>query len=354
MTCIDLLTGELLWTHADTSRYQTTLGGIGPRATPTAAGDRVFTMGANGILNCLDLASGEVVWRRDVRLDYDAPVPMWGFSSSPLVLGHLVIVAPGSSAGASLAAYDRKTGEPVWSGGDSMAGYSSPQFATLGGLEQILIFAENQVVAHDPSTGSVLWQHVWEGTPFCISQPVPVGEDRLFVSTGYGVGGRMFQVKKNDGGMDVRLQWETPRLKAKFANVIYRDGVLYGLDDGVMTCIDAGDGSRRWKAGRYGHGQAMMVDDVMLVTTEKGEVVMLEVNPDAHVELGRFQAVEGKTWNHAALASPYLIVRNDEEAACYKLAIKPPGPGVPISPRRARLNLDSGEIELGVEGEKAR
>lgn len=325
VSCYDLLSGERIWSHADTARYQTTLGGIGPRATPTVSGHRVYTVGATGIFNCLDLETGSVLWQRNMVDDFNAKPPEWGISCSPLVLGDRVIVAPGGTSGGSVAAYDTETGEPVWSGGNTPAAYSSPQLRTLAGREQILLFAHSRVVGHDPESGEVLWSHPWEGTEFCISQPVVVDGTHVFASTGYGVGGRLFQVTQTQDGMTAEMVWRTPRLKAKFANVIHREGVLYGLDDGVMTCIDVADGSRRWKAGRYGHGQIMMVDDVILVTTETGEVVMLEANPDAHVVLGSFQAVEGKTWNHPALAAPYLLVRNDQEAACFKLPMKETG-----------------------------
>ena len=117
------------------------------------------------------------------------------------------------------------------------------------------------------------------------------------------------------------LLWETPRLKSKFANLALHDGFVYGLDDGVLTCLDPADGSRRWKGGRYGHGNLMLVGDLLLVQSERGEMVLIEATPEEHRELGRFMALEGKAWNPFALAGDRLLVRNDAEAALWQLPL---------------------------------
>ena len=156
-----------------------------------------------------------------------------------------------------------------------------------------------------------------------MAQPVPLPGDRVFVSSGYGIGGKLFQIQRDEKeALQISLVWETPRLKAKFTNIVYRDGYIYGLDDGVLVCLDITNGQRNWKRGRYGHGQVILVDDLLLVQAESGDVILVEVNPDEHKELARFPALEGKTWNSPALAGPYLLVRNDREAACYELPLE--------------------------------
>jgi outer membrane protein assembly factor BamB len=169
----------------------------------------------------------------------------------------------------------------------------------------------------------VLWQFPWPGETQRISQPVIVPEDRVFVSTGYGIGGKMLRIRSDhEGRLAAELLWESRGLKAKFSNVVWREGFLYGLDDGILTCLDGETGERRWKAGRYGHGQVILASDLLIVLAESGEVVLVPADPSAQREVGRFPAVSGKTWGHPALAGPRLVVRNDREAACYELALE--------------------------------
>lgn len=321
VVCYDLATGRKLWHHADSTRYETVIAGIGPRATPTIAGDRVFTLGATGILNCLDLASGALIWAQDILADNEAEAHLWGISCSPLVLDSLVVVSAGGPDEHSLVAYHRQSGAFVWGGGADKAGFSSPQLATLAGREQILIFNNHSVVAHDPHSGIPLWRQPWDQVE-CIANPLLLPGDRVLASTGYGIGAKLYQVQASpDGGLTSDLVWKSPRLKAKFANMVYRDGFVYGLDDGVLVCLDPQDGKRRWKRGRYGHGQLILIDDILLIMSESGDVVLVEARPDRPVELARMTAFAGKTWNPPALAAPYLLVRTDSEAACYELAL---------------------------------
>ena len=331
VVCYDLMSGQERWSHSDHDRYGSVLAGVGPRATPTIVEDRVYTLGATGILNCLDLATGERVWSEDILYDNDAEMTPWGMSGSPLVLDDFVVVSAGGQEGKSLVAYHKDTGERVWRGGSSPAGYSSPLITTLAGIPQILVFNYGSVAAHDPNGGKVLWQHSWPSGTECISQPVPLPEDRVFVSSGYGIGCKLFQITRDaDNQLRSTLVWETPRLKAKFTNVIHRDGYIYGLDDGVLVCLDLANGQRRWKRGRYGHGQAILVDGpdeikdqsgLLLVSAETGDILLVEVNPNESKELARMPVLASKTWNNPALAGQYLLVRNDREAACYELPL---------------------------------
>ena len=321
VVCYDLATGRKLWQHADSTRYESAVAGIGPRATPAIAGDRVFTLGATGILNCLDLATGALVWSRDIVSDNRAEANVWGISCSPLVLDTLVVVSAGGPDERSLVAYHRQTGAFVWGGGSDRAGYSSPRLVTLAGREQILIFNSHSVVAHDPHSGVPLWRQPWDQVQ-CVANPLPLPGNRVLVSTGYGIGARLYQVDAAPGGgLTSDILWKSPRLKAKFANMVHRDGFVYGLDDGVLVCLDPQDGKRRWKRGRYGHGQLILIGDVLLIMSESGDVVLVEARPDRHVELARMSAFSGKTWNPPSFAAPYLLVRTDSEAVCYELAL---------------------------------
>lgn len=322
VVCYDLPTGKALWSHADNAHYNTTIAGEGPRATPTIVSNRVFTLGATGILNCLNLESGERIWTKDILKDNQAGMNGWGMSGSPLVLNGMVIVSAGGANGRSLVAYDVATGNFIWGGGDDGASYSSPILATLAGADQILIFNSHQVAAHNPASGQVLWEYKWPAGHPHVAIPVMLPEDRVLVTSGYGTGAELLQIKKPaDDPWSASRIWKSIRLKAKFTNVVYRDGFIYGLDDGILVCLDAVDGSLKWKEGRYGHGQVTLTGDVLLIMDEGGEVVLVEPVPQEHRELTRFRALPGKTWNPPALAGEHLVVRNDKEAACFRLPL---------------------------------
>ncbi len=322
VTAYRVATGEPVWSHADAGRYDTTIAGPGPRATPTVDGGRVYTMGSLGRLNALELATGRRVWSRQVLEEHGAGYPEWGKASSPLVVDGMVVVSVGTSRGPSLVAYDAATGEPVWSAGPDRASYSSPLVATLAGRRQIVIFNKESVSGHDPASGAVLWRYPWSSAQPNVAQPLPIGDDRLLVSSGYGIGAKLLRLRGGaDGALEPELVWESPRLKAKFAHPVLFGSRVYGLDDGVLACVDPATGERCWKGGRYGHGQVLLVEDLLLVLSERGELVLVEPTPDEHRELARVRVLDGKSWNPPALAGSWLLVRNDQEAVAYELPL---------------------------------
>jgi outer membrane protein assembly factor BamB len=321
ITCYHLLTGEQIWTNAYPARYESPAGGVGPRTVPLIVSNRVYALGATGFLNCLDRDTGQSLWLKDVLGENSAPLPQWGVAGSPLHHDGKIIVNPGGTGGRSLVAYAAASGGLAWSGGDAPCSYGSPALMTLAGVEQILMFNQPSITSHDPATGAVLWEHPWRGDQPRVALPVAVSPDTVLFSSGYGVGAELLRVARPDSGWVVESVWRSIRMKAKFANMIRKDGFLYGLDDGILACLDLADGSQRWKEGRYGHGQLLLVGDLLLVTAENGEVVLLEPTPDAPNELSRFTAFDHKQWNPPALAGQLLLVRTHREAAAYVLPL---------------------------------
>ena len=320
----DLKTGRQLWLHADHTRYNTVIAGDGPRATPTILSNRVFTTGANGRLNCLDLASGKVIWTRDVLTENKGKVPSWGIAGSPLILDDLVLAHGGDNTGHTLFAYRWSDGQPAWTAGTASPSYASPILATLGGVRQVVGFNNRVMAGYDAATGAQLWEKQWGiGYPGC-STPVVVGTNQIFFSAGYGVGGELLELAAESANkMSVKQLWKSTRMKAKFSHVYLRENFLYGLDDGIFACVDVKDGTQKWKEGRYGHGQGLLVGEHYLLMAESGELVLLRPTPEAPNEIARFPVFSGKTWNPPALAGEYLLVRNDLEAACLRLKLAP-------------------------------
>lgn len=318
----ELLAGKPVWQHADKSRYNTVIAGEGPRATPTVVSNRIFTCGGAGLLNCLDLATGRRLWSSDLIAESGGKVPQWGYTCSPLVVENLIIVHGGEEVSQSLLAFDVESGKRAWSGGMNGPSYSAPRFATLAGVPQILSFNDGSVSAHNPTTGATLWEKPWGNGNVVCASPVVVSANRVLFSSGYGVGSELLEISQvTSNRLAARLVWKSIRMKSKFAHLYARDGNLYGLDDGIFACVNLADGSQRWKEGRYGHGQGLLVDDLYLLMAESGELVLLCPTPEAPNELARFRVFNSKTWNPIALSGDLLLVRNDQEAACLRLKI---------------------------------
>ena len=334
-TLYDVRTGRLIWEHQLGGEYNHVLGGRGPRSTPTIDGGIVYALGVWGQLVALDGATGDLLWEHDVLAEYGVSLAeemadnAYGRSNSPLIVRDLLIIGVGGSRArrVSVAAYDKQTGELRWESGEHQVSMASPQFARLGGREQVLVVNQNVVSGHDPSSGAVLWEFDWPGITSSnsnVSQAVPVGSNRVFISKGYGGGAALFELGSQPAGtFTARQLWHQPRvLRTKLTNVAIRDGFAYGLSEGILECVEVATGERAWKAGRYHHGQILMVGEVLLVLTEDGEIVMVEVSPEnPNNVLGRFQAINGHTWNNFALYGDILLLRNGQEAAAYRLPL---------------------------------
>jgi outer membrane protein assembly factor BamB len=323
VVCYDLATGTPRWAREKAARFVETTGGDGPRSTPTIVGDRVFAVGGTGVLDCLDLANGDVLWSRDLLADTGTGLPTYGMAGSPLVEGELVIVNGGSGSGSSLIAYGVTEGEEVWQGGKGGAAYASPMIAEFGGERMIISVNGEDVSAHALATGEVLWNFPWKAKWPKSSQPVTVGSDRLFLSASYGMGAHLLEVRHEAGRWSAEELWSSLRMKTKFSSVCVRDGYAYGLDEGQLACIGLEEGDRQWRESGFGFGQNLLVGDTLLVQAENGEVVLVAADPSECRELARMSALDGKTWNIPTLAAPYLLVRNDHEAACYLLPCEP-------------------------------
>jgi outer membrane protein assembly factor BamB len=331
ITCYEVDTGKARWQHATSVRFDEKLAGIGPRATPTIHDGKVYAMGALGHVTCLDGATGRQIWQRDIVTEFDAVPPIWGKSCSPLVHENLVIVSAGGIQGKSLVALDKLGGKVVWSGGDDPSSYSSPVLMTLCETPQIVMINAVSVVGHDPHDGRVLWRRGWpeeslvaqEASP-SVAQPIAVGDDRILLTKGYGAGSALWKVRREGDKWAVDEVWRNLNMKTKFTNAVVREGYAYGLDEGTLECIKIDGGRKAWKRGRYGHGQVLLVDDLLLVQSEAGDIVLVEANPQVFRELARYKAIDGTAWNPPALVGRKLLVRSNLEAACYELPAASP------------------------------
>ena len=320
VACYNETTGKPVWTHSDAARFWESNAGPGPRGTPTLSHGRVYTFGATGILNALDARTGAVVWSRNAASDAAKKPPGWGFASSPLVVDDVVVVA----AAGKLAAYDRATGKPRWFGPDGGDGYSSPQLFTIGGVPQILLMSGHGALSVAPAGGKVLWEYPWHSDTRIVQPAVTPDGDVLMIAMGAAgaTGIRRISVAQGPGGWTPTERWTSAGLKPYFNDFVIHKGHAFGFDGSILACIDLTDGKRNWKGGRYGNGQLILLpeQDLLLVLSEDGELALVAAVPGEFKEIARFPAIEGKTWNHPALAGDTLLVRNGQEMAAFRLS----------------------------------
>jgi outer membrane protein assembly factor BamB len=321
VSCYRLSTGEPVWRHTDAARFYESNGGAGPRGTPTLHNGRVYALGATGILNALDAANGAEVWSRNALTETGVTIPDWGIASSPLVIDTIVIVA----VSGQLIAYDARTGERRWMGPKGGAGYSSPHLATIDGVPQVLLLRGSRTISVAPTDGSLLWEHTWQPGA-SIVQPALTQDGDVLINTADAMGGQGFRrlhVSRGSAGWTVQEKWTSRGLKPYFNDFVVHEGHAYGFDGTILASINLETGERKWKGGRYGAGQMLLLpdQDLLLVLSEDGELALVSATPDKFTEVARVPGIEGKTWNHPVLVGDVLLVRNGQEMAAFRLPL---------------------------------
>lgn len=351
VVCLEEATGKLVWQHAYPCDYQTAYGS-GPRATPTVAGDRVYTLGAMGDLVCLDVAGGQLIWRKNLPGQYRVETPLYGFASAPLVDGDRLIVMVGGE-GQAVVALDRHTGRELWkSGSASEPGYCAPLIRTLGGKRQIVVWHSDALAGLEPESGKEIWSvphHVTVG--MAITTPAISG-NRLAVSTQYE-GTLMLEFPagqtrpkilwKASSGQIPERQWKKAGFNTTMSTVLLSGGHVYGVSlYGETCCLNADTGDRVWTTRQPTSGDAepnerwstlFMVPhrDRVFIWNDHGELILARLSPAGYQELGRARLLEpdmpsrgggGRlvVWSHPAFANRCLYARNNREMICVSLA----------------------------------
>ena len=316
----DLDTGRELWTQSWNAVY-TDSTGDGPRATPTWDDGRLYALGATGELRCLDAKNGVVIWGKNILSENQASNLPWAMAASPLIVDDKVILLPGGTSNNSVVAYNKMTGAPIWKSQSDRQAYVSPMLVTLAGRRQIVVVSASRAFGLEPGDGSMLWSYLWDtDMGINVSQPIMVDGNHFFISSGYGKGAALVEVSGSGKNLSTRTVWENVNMKNKFNSSVLHNGYVYGLDEGILTCVDVRTGERKWKGGRYGYGQVLLAGGNLIVMTDNGELVLVRATPDQLSEVARFTALEGKTWNYPAIAGGRLLVRNANEMAAYNIA----------------------------------
>jgi outer membrane protein assembly factor BamB len=311
---LDAATGKLIWRVPIDRKYQSDMGN-GPRSTPTVEGDLVYVLSGNGRLAALAAKDGRKVWEHDLPREFGARVPGWGASTSPLIEGNLLLVDVGGRNGKSLAAFDKKTGKVVWTSQNDIAGYSAPIAVTVGAVRQVIFFTGTSVVSVSPKDGRLFWRVPWR-TDWDVNAATPifVPPDKVFISSGYGVGSALFQIKAAGGRATAEEVWRSRGMKNQFSSSVLHNGTIYGFDDSTFKAIDAATGKERWKQRGFAHGSLILADGHLIVLSERGcDLALVEATPQAYREKGRTEVLSGKCWTAPTLANGRLYLRNEGE-----------------------------------------
>ncbi len=334
VVCYRLSDGEPIWIHSDpVVKDSYGGGGPGPRATPTVFEGLVYTIGATGLLNCLDCNNGELVWAVDtlaensksINSEIERPYEcMFGVAGSPLVTHNKVFVSLNGEDRVSLVAFEADSGKLSWrSRPRYIGGYCSPTLATLSGIEQVLDFGSQGLSGHDLNSGELLWEFPWSNAEKINGcQPLLCGQDRILLSTKKSLGTVMIEIKLSEEGTWVTKElWRSNAFKCEFNSPVKGKNSEYGyaVNDGVLTCLDLDSGERVWRKGRYGRGQVIRIGAYLLVQCERGDVALVNCSPKSADEVSSLKALRGTTWNYPAISGRVLIVRNDDEAICFEL-----------------------------------
>jgi outer membrane protein assembly factor BamB len=344
--CFDWETGRSLWTHSYSCRYEQVGYTAGPRAAVTIDEGRAFALGTMGHLHALDAATGQVIWKKDLRADYRIGVPIWGVSASPLVDGTRLIVQAGGENGACILALDKQTGAEIWRALEDRASYSAPILIRQAGQRVLVCWTGDHVAGLDPETGRVHWKHPFAPVRMVINVPTPVVDgDRLFVSAFYD-GSLMLRLAQDR--LAVEPLWrrrgtserETDSLHAMIATPYLQGDYVYGVDSyGQLRCLDAKTGDRIWEdltavpTERWANIHMVRNGDRMWMFNERGELLIGRLSPAGFEEISRAKLLDpttgqlprrdGVCWSHPAYAYRHVFARNDRELVCASLAAEP-------------------------------
>jgi outer membrane protein assembly factor BamB len=315
LAAFDAADGSLLWKTPIGEVFPSEFGN-GPRATPTVDGDRVYLLGGSGTLVAARTKDGKVFWAVDVKETLGSEQPRFGYAGSSLVLGDLLVQEVGAKEGDTLVFLDKRTGEKKRAALQGPHGYSSPLVVELAGTKQIVTVRGRKIVGLDLE-GAELWSHTVEGG--VIAMPLPVGQDRLFISAGDDTGCGLLQLKKDGDAWSVEVLWRNRAMRNHFNSSVVVGGTIFGFDNATLKAVDVETGEIVWGKRGLGKGSLAASGNLLAVLSDKGVLKIVRATPKGYEELASLQAIEGKSWTSPSIVGNRIFVRNLEQMACVEV-----------------------------------
>jgi outer membrane protein assembly factor BamB len=332
---LDEATGKMLWSTrvAAGGTLGGSQGGFGPRSTPTIDGDRAYVLGVHGDLACLQVSDGKLLWQKNLVADFGGRVPTWGYSESPLVDGDKVIATPGGTQ-ATVVAFNKRTGDVAWKtllpAGDR-AHYVSAIAATVGGQREYIQVLATGVVGFAAQDGKPLWRYDAPANRTA-TIPTPIFRDNyVFACSGYNTGGGLAKLTPSASGVTAEQVYFTRQMQNHHGGVVLVGDYLYGFDQSNLTCINFKTGEVAWSNRSVGKGSVVYADGHIYVRSERGPVALVEANPTAYVEKGRFDQPDrssANSWPHPVVANGRLYLHDQDILLCYDVKARPLALGV--------------------------
>ena len=357
VVCLNAETGKEIWRVRVGDKF-TEGQGDGPRSTPTVDGNVVFALSARGNLYALDSKNGGQLWERDFIKEFGSDVPSWGFATSPLVEGDLLLVEVGGEAGKSIVAFEKKSGRTVWNSHTDKSAYSSPIPITFRGRRQIIFLTSETLLSLSPMDGGIYWKYPWlTHDGINVATPIFIEPDQIFISASYDKGAVLLRMKADGDGFAVEEIWKSKVMKNHFNSSVLLGDYLYGFDNAILTCILAETGEEQWRQRGFKKGSLILADGHLIILGEDGKLALVEVSPEEYLEIASFQLFEAKCWTVPTLAGGSLYVRNQKEMVCLALKDEPPRVGgawigtwgVDGAPKEHRQRLDCQVVALGAD-----
>ncbi len=319
---LDASTGKELWA-TDVEKADYLNGYDGARSTPSVIGDRVYVYTSWMQLYCLAVATGKVLWSHDLASEYNGTVIPWNNASSPLVIGDRVFVNHNGDTN-RIAAFNRFDGTLAWRNHSNRTVHATPIATTLHGVLQVIFQTREGLIAVNPDDGAALWRFNFpQNSTSAAASPVVAG-DRVYCSAAYGTGAGAALVSLSSGVLSAAQAWKTKGANMNhWATPVYHEGYLYGVyGQGSLrlACVDAASGQEMWQQTGVGYGSVLKVNNLLVVLTEDGDLVLVEPRPDAYREIDRVHTVNGLCWNNPAISQGRIYVRSQTEAAAYDIA----------------------------------
>ncbi len=317
---IDVKDGKLLWERSHGSRFVNDQGD-GPRSTPTVDGNFLYALGGNGDLSCLELKDGKTVWTMNVLQKFEGTNTHWGISESPLIVGDRLLVTPGGK-NAAIVALDKQDGSVIWKSQSDRPGYSSGVYTELGGIPEAIFFTGSRGLGVDVRNGDLLWEYSQASNRTAnIATPIVSG-NYVFLSSDYGTGCALLALVPSEGKIKAREIYFNQEMKNHHSSSVLVDGTLYGFSSAILTAMRFNDGHVFWKDRSVGKGSLTYADGHLYCFSEKGVVGLVEANPEAYKEKGRFSISQETlpTWSHPVVAGGRLYLR--DQGTLYSYDIK--------------------------------